>query len=103
VKQRRAIIVDPEVMGGVPCFRGTRVPFQTLIDYLRAGNSLDEFVRQFPSVERKLAVEALSETGWRQPGALAGRIHIAPGFDDLPADIAEAFEAEQSSRTKPDN
>lgn len=43
------IISDPEIMNGVPCFRGTRVPFRNLIGYLEAGYSLDEFLDQFPT------------------------------------------------------
>ena len=53
------IVRDPEILGGIPCFRGTRVPFQNLLDYLEAGDTLDEFLEQFPSVTRELAVEAL--------------------------------------------
>jgi len=44
------IIVDPELMGGTPCFRGTRVPFRNLIDYLEGGRTLGEFLRQFPTL-----------------------------------------------------
>ena len=44
------IVSDPEVMRGTPCFRGTRVPFKNLIDYLEGGHSLGEFLRQFPTV-----------------------------------------------------
>ncbi|MBA3560421.1 MAG: DUF433 domain-containing protein [Gemmatimonadaceae bacterium] len=50
---------DPEVMGGTPVFIGTRVPFQTLLDYLEAGDPLDEFLEDFPSVERAQAIAAL--------------------------------------------
>ncbi|BDC50396.1 hypothetical protein F183_A27120 [Bryobacterales bacterium F-183] len=57
----RAIISDPEIMGGTPCFRGTRVPFQNLIDYLEGGHPLGEFLRQFPTVSRELAVQAIEE------------------------------------------
>jgi uncharacterized protein (DUF433 family) len=46
----RVIVADPEVMSGTPRFRGTRVPFKNLIDYLEGGHSLDEFLRQFPTV-----------------------------------------------------
>jgi uncharacterized protein (DUF433 family) len=53
------IVRDPEVLGGIPCFRGTRVPFQNLLDYLEAGDTLDEFLEQFPTVTREMAVEAL--------------------------------------------
>ena len=49
------------VMGGTPCFRGTRVPFKNLIDYLEGGHSLGEFLRQFPTVTRELAVRSLEE------------------------------------------
>ena len=50
---------DPEVLGGTPVFAGTRVPDQTLFDYLEGGETLDEFLRQFPSVKREQAVGAL--------------------------------------------
>ncbi|MBI3209934.1 MAG: DUF433 domain-containing protein [Candidatus Solibacter usitatus] len=55
------IISDPEIMNGMPCFRGTRVPFKNLIDYLEAGHSLGEFLRQFPTVTSEMAVAALEE------------------------------------------
>jgi uncharacterized protein (DUF433 family) len=50
---------DPEILGGTPVFVGTRVPFQNLIDYLVAGDSLDEFLRQFPTVTREQAQASL--------------------------------------------
>jgi len=53
------IVRNPEIMGGIPCFRGTRVPFQTLLDYLGAGDTLDQFLEQFPTVTRQMAIEAL--------------------------------------------
>jgi uncharacterized protein (DUF433 family) len=52
---------DPEIMGGTPVFVGTRVPFQTLLDYLEGGESLDEFLDAFPSVTREQAIAALEE------------------------------------------
>ncbi|MDX1983505.1 MAG: DUF433 domain-containing protein [Bryobacteraceae bacterium] len=55
------IVIDPEIMGRTACFRGTRVPFQNLIDYLEGGHTLSEFLRQFPSVTREMAVRALEE------------------------------------------
>jgi uncharacterized protein (DUF433 family) len=55
------IISDPEIMSGTPCFRGTRVPFKNLIDYLEGGHSLDEFLRQFPTVTREMAIQSLEE------------------------------------------
>lgn len=57
----RAIVSDPELMSGTPCFRGTRVPFTHLIEYLEAGDPLSEFLRQFPTVSRELAIQALEE------------------------------------------
>lgn len=55
------IVSDAEVMNGTPCFRGTRVPFKNLIDYLEGGQSLGEFLGQFPSVTRAMAIQALEE------------------------------------------
>jgi uncharacterized protein (DUF433 family) len=55
------IMSDPDVMSGTPCFRGTRVPFKNLVDYLEGGHSLSEFLRQFPSVTHAMAVQALEE------------------------------------------
>ncbi len=52
---------DPEVMGGTPVFRGTRVPVQTLLDYLEAGDSIDEFLEGFPSVTREQVICFLEE------------------------------------------
>jgi uncharacterized protein (DUF433 family) len=50
---------DPDILGGTPVFIGTRVPLQSLFDYLEGGDSLDEFLRQFPSVRREQAISAL--------------------------------------------
>ena len=58
-----AISSDPEIMGGTPCLTGTRVPFQTLLDFLEGGDSLDVFLESFPSVSRELAVAALQHAG----------------------------------------
>jgi len=55
------IVVDPDVMNGTPCFRGTRVPFKNLMDYLEGGHSLREFLAQFPTVTQQMAVQALQE------------------------------------------
>jgi len=57
----RVIVSDPDVMSGIPCFRGTRVPFKNLIDYLEGGHSLGDFLRQFPSVTREMAIQALED------------------------------------------
>jgi uncharacterized protein (DUF433 family) len=50
---------DPGILGGTPVFVGTRVPVQTLFDYLAAGDPLDEFLSHFPTVQREQAVKAL--------------------------------------------
>ena len=60
-KVTRAITRDPETMHGVPVFRGTRVPVQTLFEYLEGGESLEEFLEGFPTVSRDLAIDALEE------------------------------------------
>lgn len=53
------IVRDPEILGGTPVFRGTRVPFQALLDYLEGGQTLDNFLDDFPTVTRDAAVHAL--------------------------------------------
>ena len=55
------IVRDPEVLGGTPVFRGTRVPVKALFDYLEAGDPLDEFLAGFPTVSRDDALAALEE------------------------------------------
>ena len=50
---------DPDILGGTPVFVGTRVPMKTLLDYLEAGDSLDEFLDHFPSVSRSQAIAVL--------------------------------------------
>jgi len=55
------IIKDPEILGGEPVFRGTRVPFKILIEYLQGGDTLDQFLEQYPSVSRELAIAAIEE------------------------------------------
>jgi len=52
---------DPEIMGGIPVFVGTRVPLRNLIDYLEGGYSLDEFLDDFPSVSREQALAVLED------------------------------------------
>ena len=53
--------IDPEIMSGTPCFAGTRVPIQNLIDYLEGGDSIDEFLEDFPSVRREQVITFLEE------------------------------------------
>ena len=57
------IYSDPEILSGTPVFRGTRVPFRALIDYLEGGHALGEFLDDFPTVTREQAVAALEEAG----------------------------------------
>ena len=59
---RKAVIhSDPDILGGTPVFVGTRVPLQNLIDYLEAGDSLDDFLDSFPTVTREQAIAALED------------------------------------------
>ena len=55
------ITVDPDIHSGTPVFIGTRVPVKTLFDHLEAGDSLEVFLNDFPSVSRELAVAVLEE------------------------------------------
>lgn len=55
----KAINIDPEIMGGTPVFTGTRVPIKTLFDYLEGGETLEEFLDDFPSVSKESAIEVL--------------------------------------------
>jgi uncharacterized protein (DUF433 family) len=66
---------DPEILGGEPVFAGTRVPVRSLFDYLEGGESLDEFLRQFPSVERAQAIAALDLPPARKSRPGSGRIN----------------------------
>lgn len=60
MKKRTSVIhSDPEILGGVPVFVGTRVPLRNLIDYIEHGHSLDVFLDHFPSVSREQAVAVL--------------------------------------------
>jgi uncharacterized protein (DUF433 family) len=55
------IVKDRNILGGTPVFRGTRVPIQTLFDYLEGGETLEDFLQGFPTVTRETAVAALEE------------------------------------------
>lgn len=55
------IVRDSGILGGVPVFRQTRVPFQALLDYLEEGQTLDDFLSDFPTVSRERAVAALEQ------------------------------------------
>lgn len=56
---RHVIVKNPEILGGTPVFRGTRVPFKNLLDYLEGGHTLAEFLEDFPSVSHEAAIAAL--------------------------------------------
>jgi uncharacterized protein (DUF433 family) len=53
------VSVDPEIMHGTPCFSSTRVPVQTLLDYIEEGDTLDSFLRDFSTVTRGQAIQLL--------------------------------------------
>ncbi len=72
-KSASVVHSDPEILGGVPVFVGTRVPLRNLIDYLERGYTLDEFLDAFPSVTQKQAVAALEAAHQ----ALTARAHPA--------------------------
>jgi uncharacterized protein (DUF433 family) len=61
VKKNRIISSSPDVMGGTPVFSGTRVPVQTLLDYIEGGDPLDEFLDDFPTVSREQAIAFLEQ------------------------------------------
>jgi len=58
-EHNQIIVKDPDILGGMPVFRGTRVPFKNLLDYLEGGHTLNEFLEEFPSVSREDAIAAL--------------------------------------------
>ena len=68
------ITCNPRIMSGMPVFKNTRVPIKNLIDYLEAGDNLDEFLEDFPSVSRKQAVQALELA----KEILLSRAHVYP-------------------------
>jgi uncharacterized protein (DUF433 family) len=61
MKQPSKIARDPEILGGTPVFKGTRVPVQTMLDYFSGGQTLDEFLADFPAVSHDQAAEVLKE------------------------------------------
>ena len=68
-----SVITDPEILGGTPVFAGTRVPVRILFEHLEAGDSLQVFLQDFPSVSRELAVQVLEDAR----AALAADAHLA--------------------------
>ena len=59
--KKSVICRNPKIMGGTPVFSGTRVPVQTLLDYLESGESIDDFLAGFPSVNREQVIEFLEQ------------------------------------------
>lgn len=60
--KNRIISISPNIMSGTPVFTGTRVPIQTLLDYLEAGESIDDFLEGFPTVKKKQIIAFLEES-----------------------------------------
>ena len=61
MKKPSVVHSDPNILGGTPVFVGTRVPVQALIDYIEGGHSLNEFLDDFPTVTREIAIAALEQ------------------------------------------
>ena len=61
IMKNSVIISNRDILGGTPVFRGTRVPIETLLDYLEAGDSIDEFLEGFPSVSREQVIQYFEE------------------------------------------
>lgn len=68
---KKIITSSPEVMGGTPVFAGTRVPIETLIDYIKGGESIDDFLEGFPTVSREQVVAFLEEAKEQMTKAVA--------------------------------
>lgn len=58
--KNQLIIIDPDILSGIPVFKGARVPVRNLIDYLEAGDSLDDFLDDFPSVKKDVILRFLN-------------------------------------------
>jgi uncharacterized protein (DUF433 family) len=71
VKNQSVISLSPDIMGGTPVFTGTRVPVQTLLDYLKGGESIDDFLDGFPSVTREQVITLLEEAEKQLAGMVA--------------------------------
>ncbi len=69
--ENKVISISPDVMGGTPVFTGTRVPIQTLLDYLEAGETIDDFLAGFPTVTREQVITFLEEAKERMIAAVA--------------------------------
>jgi uncharacterized protein (DUF433 family) len=62
MKTRPIVVIDPQILSGTPVFAGTRVPVRNLLDYIEAGDSLDEFLEQFPGVSREQVIAFLEQS-----------------------------------------
>ena len=71
LKNSPIISASPDIMGGTPVFTGTRVPAETLLDYLKAGESIDDFLDGFPTVTREQVIALLEEAGKQVIGIAA--------------------------------
>ena len=58
--ENQLIVRDPEILSGIPVFKGTRVPVKNLVDYFEAGDSLEEFLDDFPTVQKEKVVKFLN-------------------------------------------
>ncbi|MBM3130944.1 MAG: DUF433 domain-containing protein [Chloroflexi bacterium] len=70
MNEHKWTVRDPDILGGTPVFAGTRVPAQTLVDYLEGGHSLEDFLDDFPTVDRRQAIgvlELLKQVVMAQP------------------------------------
>lgn len=71
LKDISMVSTSPDTMGGTPVFAGTRVPIQTLLDYLKAGESIDDFLDGFPTVAREQVIVLLEEVEKNLAGMVA--------------------------------
>ncbi|WP_040630822.1 DUF433 domain-containing protein [Fortiea contorta] len=79
MSQSAIITASPDVMSGTPVFAGTRVPVQTLLDYLKAGESIDDFLEGFPTVKREQVIAFLEAAQAQKPSITrVGAQHVVP-------------------------
>ncbi|MEQ9549601.1 MAG: DUF433 domain-containing protein [Coleofasciculus sp. G3-WIS-01] len=74
LKDSQIISISPEVMGGTPVFAGTRVPVQTFLDYLKAGESINDFLDGFPTVTKAQVISFLEEAGKQLVGCVSDSV-----------------------------
>ena len=65
MKKKTVVVIDPDIMSGEPCFAGTRVPVRALLDYLEGGDTLDDFLEQYPTVSRQQTIAFLEQASER--------------------------------------